>query len=159
MRIAIDAHHIGDRRTGTETYLYHLVKNLALLPPNGETYSIYLNQTAEVEGLEGRPNFEARRLPFSKRAIRYGVFYPLESWQKRFDVLHVQFTLPPSLRSRSVVTVHDLCYEHFPQFFRPSVRALMKTLVPWSCRRADHVITVSESSKRDLVELYGIQPS
>lgn len=159
MRIAIDAHHIGDRRTGTETYLYHLVKNLALLPPNGETYSIYLNQTAEVEGIEGRPNFESRRLPFSKRAFRYGVFYPLESWQKRFDVLHVQFTLPPSLRSRSVVTVHDLCYEHFPQFFRPSVRALMKTLVPWSCRRADHVITVSESSKRDLVELYGIQPS
>ena len=34
----------------------------------------------------------------------------------------------------------------------------MKLLVPWSCRRADHIITISESSKRDLVEIYRLDP-
>ena len=34
----------------------------------------------------------------------------------------------------------------------------MKVLVPWSCRRADHIITISESSKRDLVEIYRVEP-
>lgn len=159
MRVAIDAHHIGERRTGTETYLYHLVKNLAALEPNGERYSIYLNRSAQIDGLEYNSNFQSRRLPVSRRFTRYGIFYPLESWRKRFDLLHAQFILPPSLRCRSVLTVHDVCYEQFPQFFRPAVRRQMKLLVPWSCKRADHIITVSESSKRDIVRLYGIDPS
>lgn len=158
MRIAIDAHHIGDRRTGTETYLYHLVKNLAALEPNGERYSVYLNRGAEIEGLAGKPNFETRNLPTARRAIRYGVFYPVESWRNRFDVLHTQFTVPPSLKGRSVVTVHDLCYERFPQYFRPTVLRQMKFLIPWSCKRADHILTDSESSKRDIVEFYRVDP-
>lgn len=158
MRIAIDAHHIGERRTGTETYLYNLVQNLAALEANGERYSVYLNDSAVIDGLNDNDHFEAKRLPFLRQSIRYGIYYPLVSWLNRFDVLHAQFALPPSLRSRSVVTVHDLCYERHPEYFHPTVRRQMKWLVPWSCRRADQIITVSESSKRDLVEIYRISP-
>ena len=44
MQIAIDAHQIGSRRTGAETYVYNLVKHLGRLEPNGERYAVYLGR-------------------------------------------------------------------------------------------------------------------
>ncbi|MGD0226681.1 MAG: glycosyltransferase family 1 protein [Terriglobia bacterium] len=158
MQIAIDAHQIGGRRTGAETYVYNLVKNLALLEPNGDKYAVYLSSGQGVEGLESNPSFEGRSIPSSIPPVRYAFFYPFQSWIKRFDIFHAQFSLPPLLRSRSVLTVYDLCYERFPQFFNRRVLAQMKLLMPWSCQRADHIITISESSKRDLVEIYRLDP-
>jgi glycosyltransferase involved in cell wall biosynthesis len=159
MRIAIDAHHIGNQRAGTETYVYNLVRNLALLEPNGERYALYLNPRKSVCGVDSNGLFETRNIPSTITPIRYGLFYPAQSWRKRFDVFHAQHSLPPFLRCRAVLTVHDLCYERFPEFFQPRVRRQMKLLVPWSCKRADHIITVSESSKRDLVEIYRLDPT
>jgi glycosyltransferase involved in cell wall biosynthesis len=158
MQIAIDAHQIGGRTTGSETYVYNLVRNLVLLPPNGEKYLVYLDRHQPAEGLKRTACFETKPIPTSVSHLRFGFFYPLESWRKSFDVFHAQFSLPPFLRVRSVLTVYDLTFERFPEFFTPKIRTQMKLLVPWSCRRADHIITISESSKRDLVERYRIDP-
>ena len=158
MKIAIDAHQIGGRRTGAETYVYNLVKYLARLEPNGDKFAVYLNSRQGVEGMESNPSMEGRRILSSITLVRYGLFYPLQSWRKRFDIFHAQFSLPPLLRSRLVLTVYDLGFERFPQFFQRPVLVQMKFLVPRSCRRADHIITISESSKRDLVEIYRLDP-
>ena len=59
---------------------------------------------------------------------------------------------------RRVVTVHDLIYRRYPEA-HAGIRSLgMRVLVPLAVRRSDRVITVSESSKRDLVELLGTAP-
>ena len=158
MQIGIDAHQIGAQRTGTETYVYNLVKHLTQLEPNGEKYCVYLNTGQGVAGMESHPTFEGRTIPSSITPLRYALFYPLQSWWKRFDVFHSQFSLPPLLRSRAVLTVYDLIFERFPHFFSPRVLLQMRVLIPWSCLRADHVITVSEASKRDLVEIYRLDP-
>lgn len=158
MQIGIDAHHIGGRRTGTETYVQNLVKFLSALESDGETYTVYLNEHQLEHGLEWGTAFQAKRIPFSRPVLRYGWFYPLESWRKRFDVFHAQSGLPPFLRCRSVLTVYDLAFERFPSFFRRRTCTQMKILVRQSCQRADHIITISESSKRDLVEFYRLDP-
>jgi glycosyltransferase involved in cell wall biosynthesis len=158
MQIAIDAHHIGQHRTGTETYVYHLVKHLTRLKPNGNRYAVYLRAGQRVDDLEANSTFEPRKIAASTTPMRYGLFYPLESWRGRFDLFHSQLSLPPLLRCRAVLTVYDLAYERFPQFFRRRIQRQLQVLVPWSCRRADSIITISESSKRDLVELYKINP-
>jgi len=159
MQIAIDAHrnHVGLRVTGNDTYVFNLVKNLALLEPDGEKFAVYLDSGQDVDMISN-PCFQTRIIPTSIPHVRFGLFYPLESWRRSFDVFHAQFLLPPLLRSRSVLTVHDLSFERFPEFFHRRVCAQWKVLVPWSCQRADHIITVSESSKRDLVEIYRLDP-
>jgi glycosyltransferase involved in cell wall biosynthesis len=158
MQIAIDAHHIGGRRTGTETYVQNLVKFLGALEPNGDTYAVYLNEHELQHGWKGSAVFEARHIRSRVAALRYGWFYPLESWRRRFDVFHAQSGLPPFLRCRTVLTVYDLAFERFPHFFRRRIWAQMKIMVRQSCHRADHIITISESSKRDLVEFYRVDP-
>jgi glycosyltransferase involved in cell wall biosynthesis len=129
-----------------------------LLEPNGDKYAVYVNSRHGVEGLESNPSMESRRISWSTGLVRYAFYYPFQSWNDRFDIFHAQFTLPPLLRSRTVLTVYDLSFERFPQFFRRRVLAQLKVLMPWSCRRADHIITISESSKRDLIEIYRIDP-
>jgi glycosyltransferase involved in cell wall biosynthesis len=57
-----------------------------------------------------------------------------------------------------VVTIHDISFEHYPQFFSPRDRLILKTLVPLSARRAAHILTVSQHAKREIVERYGLSP-
>ena len=158
LRIAIDAHQIGRQRSGSETYAYNLVKHLGLLEPNGEKYVVYLDRHQTLDGLTLWPHLINKPIPTSISHVRFGLFYPLESWRGSFDVFHSQFSVPPFLRARSVLTVHDLAFERFPQFFNAKVLLSMKILIPASCRRADHIIAVSESTQRDLVEIYRLDP-
>jgi len=67
-------------------------------------------------------------------------------------------TAPLHGRFKRVVTVHDLIYRRFPEA-HTGVRALgMRVLVPLAVRSAHRVIAVSQSTRRDLVELLGTPP-
>jgi glycosyltransferase involved in cell wall biosynthesis len=57
-----------------------------------------------------------------------------------------------------VITVHDLSYLFFPQSFRTLNRSYLQTFTRLSVRQARRVIAVSESTKRDLVQQYGLSP-
>jgi glycosyltransferase involved in cell wall biosynthesis len=72
------------------------------------------------------------------------------------DVFHCQYVVPLGVGCKSVVTIHDLAHELYPQF-SPRIEALrMRVLVPWSARRADRIVTVSERSADDIERIYGI---
>jgi glycosyltransferase involved in cell wall biosynthesis len=72
------------------------------------------------------------------------------------DVFHAQHITPPFLKCKTVTTIPDIAYVHFPEAFPRHQRAWLKTLIRGSANRADHIITVSEHSKRDIVQTYGI---
>jgi glycosyltransferase involved in cell wall biosynthesis len=83
---------------------------------------------------------------------------PVEMWTGPVDLFHAaDFALPPTLPgARTVVTVHDLAFEHHPEDAMPGMLAYLRRVVPRSARRADQVIAVSEATRRDLIELYGL---
>jgi glycosyltransferase involved in cell wall biosynthesis len=58
-----------------------------------------------------------------------------------------------------VVTIHDLSFLFFPHSFRSLRRSYLRVFARMSVRRARRVIAVSESTRRDLVEIYGISPA
>ena len=74
------------------------------------------------------------------------------------ELLHVQHALPLGWRGRSVVTLHDLHFERHPDVMPLVDRLTFKTVVPRAARRTDHVIAVSERTKRDAIELYRLSP-
>ncbi len=55
-----------------------------------------------------------------------------------------------------MLTVQDLSFERDPTVMGARERAIFKTVVPWSARRAAHVFAISERTRVDLVELYRI---
>ena len=66
------------------------------------------------------------------------------------DVFHCQYILPPNVKCRTVITIHDLAHETYPQFSPRFEGLRMRMLVPWSAKRADHIITVSEYSAAEI---------
>ena len=159
MRIGIDAHCIGQRKGGNETYTLNLVKHLSLLEPNGDEYIAYLTDAGMRQYdifLNGR--MTKRLIRPSSPYLRIPFGFALEDRRRRLDVFHAQYFLPFNLRCKTVLTVHDLIYERFPQFYTPGDLRRNRLGIPSSCRRADHIIAVSECTKRDLVEIYGLDP-
>ena len=69
---------------------------------------------------------------------------------------HFQYALPIRLGCPAVVTIHDLSFERDRSLMGRKDRLVFRTLVPRAARRAARVLTVSERTRRDLTELYGI---
>lgn len=67
--------------------------------------------------------------------------------------------LPLGLEGRgiaSAVTIHDLIFERFPELYAPVDRRIYRWKAQSAVRRADLILAVSEQTRRDLVELYGV---
>jgi len=71
-------------------------------------------------------------------------------------LVHTQYALPYRCPCPAVVTIHDLSFEHGLMGRRD--RLVFERVVPHAARTAARVLTVSERTKRDLVEHYGIPP-
>lgn len=85
---------------------------------------------------------------------------PWHAFRERVDLLHVPAFSGPLLRAcPMVLTVHDLMYTKHPEWL-PTQRArwYWGTWIPLTARRATAVITPSDYTKRDLVELAHVSP-
>lgn len=75
------------------------------------------------------------------------------------DIYHATEHLLPRLNRRTVLTVHDLIFKRLPETHTWKNRAFLSTGMPIFLRRADAIIAVSPQTKRDLADIYGIEPS
>jgi glycosyltransferase involved in cell wall biosynthesis len=57
------------------------------------------------------------------------------------------------------VSIHDLSFEHLPQTFHRRSRTQLRLTVRHSARRAAKILTLSEHTRRDVIDTYGIEPS
>ena len=85
--------------------------------------------------------------------------FPLVARRRGARALHTQYNLSPLAGPRGITTVHDVSFLIGPEWFRPVDRILLARFVKPSARRAAKVITVSETSKRDIVAHLGIDAS
>jgi glycosyltransferase involved in cell wall biosynthesis len=73
------------------------------------------------------------------------------------DLLHGLALVGPLLGARPfVVTIHDLSFLHYPQNFPGAKRLYLKVFTRLSVRRARRVIAISDSTRRDVVQQYGL---
>ena len=156
MRIAIDAHAVGGHLTGNETYIRNLIRYLAKEDSNNQYTLFYTEPDAAAQLMETGANFESKRLWPANPLVRISLGMPLALRKCQADLVHVQYVSTLVGGPPVVVTVHDLSYEHHPEFFTKSEALRLKATVRLTLRRASHVFTVSEFSKKDIVDFYGI---
>src|SRR5688572_12181481 len=74
------------------------------------------------------------------------------------DIFHWTYPLPVRIKGApNIYTIHDLVPLRLP-YTTLDKKAKYLRLVKWICGKADHIVTVSESSKRDIVDLLGVEP-
>jgi glycosyltransferase involved in cell wall biosynthesis len=84
---------------------------------------------------------------------------PLALATERPDLLFVPaHAIPFSWPGKALTVVHDLAFERYPHAYAPAERAYLRLTTRWATLRSPLLITVSESTKTDLVSVYGVRP-
>src|SRR5204862_797104 len=142
----------GRRRTGDETYMANLLRELPQVAPDLSFAAVTRHPELVPAGIE------PIELPARSQELRMAWALPRLLRRLRPQVAHFQHALPLGWSGRSVVTVHDLSFERDASLMGPLDRLPFKAVVPRAARKADHVLVVSEWKKRVVVELYGVLP-
>ncbi|MBS1810679.1 MAG: glycosyltransferase family 4 protein [Acidobacteria bacterium] len=154
MHIGIDAHAIGARQGGNETYIRNLITALAELDQQNR-YTLYFSEADAAKAWRNRyANFAVRLLPPPTPLVRVPIALAYELRRRPVDVLHVQFTAPPFCPAPVVTTIHDLAFEHLPETFTRRGKMQLRLTVRHTARRAAHILTVSEYSRQDIIKTY-----
>ena len=155
MRIAVDGHTIGTQLGGNVTYITNFFEALASIDSTNE-YIVYVALDEAVKRLRGRwPNVKVRQLEIgSSRIARFFYSFRKVLTEDRPDVFFVQFNAPVNIGCRIVAEIHDLSFEHVPETFRWHEHPRMKFTTRRTARNADHIITCSEYTRKDIVDTY-----
>jgi len=154
MKIAIDVHSLGTQAGGNETYFRQLLSGLVADSSN-HRYILFYTQSAALPAVNGDPRFTF--LPIPKNPVqRICISLPRRLKEVKPDIFHCQYIQPPFGKAKTVVSIHDLAYEHFPEFFHPLEAIRLKKLVRWTARRAAHIFTLSEFSAADIADRYDV---
>lgn len=166
MKIGIDAQTILNPKMGDAAglghYTYQLIRYLLKIDKENE-YVLYFSYRAREKDFEkfNKPNVVIRRFPFScyKKFIPLAYSEMLASaffLRDKLDVLYVPGgRVPLTYKKRIVVTAYNLGVKKFPELF--SKREIIKNKIkPAAFKRANTVISSSESAKNDLINDFEI---
>jgi glycosyltransferase involved in cell wall biosynthesis len=157
VRIGIDARKLHD--FGIGTYIRNLLRQLSRL--DRDTDFVVLCRPEDRESLASLgENFRAVVETAGNYSIAEQVKVPLALKREGVTLFHApHYVLPPLVRCKSVVTIHDCIHLMFPQYL-PNRIALgyARASISLAARRATRVLTVSESSKRDILRFVDTAP-
>ena len=157
MRIAIDARKLHD--FGIGTYIRNLLRQLAKLDGESEYVLLCQERDCALAAALGR-NFRAVTDNSPPYSLREQVSIPLALRRERADVFHApHYVLPVLSGSRSVVTIHDCIHLMFPQYLPNRAAYAYAQASIWAAtHKASRILTVSESSKRDILRFFDVPP-
>src|SRR4029077_16030168 len=154
VRIGIDARKLHD--FGIGTYIRNLLRQLSRLDHNTEFVLLCRREDGPALKSLG-DNFRAVFETAGNYSIAEQLRIPLTLRRERVTLFHApHYVLPPLVQCRSIVTIHDCIHLMFPQYL-PNRFALSyaKASMAMAARRANRVLTVSETSKRDIMKFFG----
>ncbi len=162
MRIGIDFTPAIAQSAGIARYTRDLVNALMRLDAPDEFTLFSAERPTKDRPIPEGPHFHARVVPLGNRNAtilwqRLRAPVPVELFAGGMRVFHgPDFILPPALRARRVVTVHDLAFLTNPECAVPSLVSYLKAVVPRAVHSADRVIAVSQNTADDLHERLGV---
>ncbi|CAN5460989.1 glycosyltransferase family 1 protein [soil metagenome] len=152
MKVLIDAHMLGEQEGGNETYIAGLLQGFEQISTEGLQLAASYNASYPIPFLSDR--IQPVKLQSSANLRRLFIEIPKVCRSVKANLLHVTYNAPLYLPCAAIVSVHDVIFHRYPEYFSPRVRLLLSTLMPLSMRRAAAVLTISEASKRDIIEHY-----
>jgi glycosyltransferase involved in cell wall biosynthesis len=150
--VVVDADVLGRQRTGDETYVTNLLRELAELAPEAGVRISAVTRRPELvpDGIEPLP------LLTSLQELRMAWTLPRLLRRTEADLVHTQYAVPLRCPCPAVVTVHDLSFERDAASMPKRDRRVFRAVVPRAVREAARVLTVSERSRHDLEALYDV---
>lgn len=155
MRVGINATCLNDRPSGARQRFAGLFSRLMRLMPETEFVMFEPEDCRVSEWFPGTPNLVARRTPLHserrvQRLLRGLTYWPGALSSERFDLfeaLHMPVVRPGS--GKTLLTIHDVRGLHPGQGWMG--RVIFRKVLKASLERADHVVTVSEAMRAEIL--------
>ncbi len=164
MIIGFEAKRLFQNFSGLGNYSRNTVNLLSEFYPDNN----YLLFAPILTNLYPLPHNVAVITPKSKFSQRFRPFWRLYKVSEllkpnKVDIYHgLSNVLPFGLKRSgipSVLTIHDLIFLRFPEFYKKIDTMLYRFITIRSCHRATKVLAISQQTKNDLIELLGIDAS
>jgi glycosyltransferase involved in cell wall biosynthesis len=164
MRIGFDAKRAFFNRSGLGNYSRDVIKALVYNFPENE-YFLYSPTDKKVK-LFIDPEKITVGLPSIAKGKFFGSYWRSFLLSKRLhkdriNIYHgLSNELPNNIRksgTKSVVTIHDLIFVRHPEWYKPVDRKIYEKKFKYSSRCADKIVAVSQQTKSDLIEYFGIE--
>ena len=156
LRIGIDAHAVGRRKTGNERVITNLVQ--ALCRRSDHELFVYVTDAADPELWSDLDQVTLRAIGRPNPLRRLGLSLPRASRRDSLDVLLCEYTRPLHVACPVATMVADVSFARFPEYFGRGERLWLSNAVPLSMRHSARIITVSEFSRSEICSLFGIAP-
>ena len=159
MLIGIDASRANkSQKTGVEWYSFHLIQALKKLTENdGNSGVLYPREPLKGALVELPTNWYEVRAGWPPRRLWTQVRMSWEMWRRPADVLFVPAHVLPTIRpEKSVVTIHDVGFRRFPKLYSQADISYHEATTKHISKTEARIITVSEFSGRELIELYKV---
>lgn len=165
MKIGFDAKRAAQNRTGLGNYSRFVLRILSQHEPQNE-YHLYIPNERRTPFLGEIPTLERLHRHYPRtwfwRKLKslwrvWGVSSDVRC--DGMDIFHgLSNELPLNVRRagcKTVVTIHDLIFLRYPQYYHPIDRTIYNHKFRRACENADRVIAVSEFTKQDIIKFYG----
>ena len=144
MKVAIDIQTTLGQPTGFGFYVSNLVK------------ALQKKSSADLELVPIKPDY-TKDFSTPQRFIWDQFTYPRKARGQEVDLIHQPcFSAPLLHKGPVVVTIHDIISILFPQTIKFASRIFYSKWMPLSYRKALQIITISNSTKNDIVKVLGI---
>jgi len=158
-KIFIDGHSFDTQFQGTTSYLIGLYSELL---KNHQDIELYIGAKTPHKAKKFFENFSnVFFIKYKSSSSLTRIFFEIPKIinQNKFDYAHFQYIIPFRRKKdcKYLVTIHDILFEDFKEYFPFFYRMIRKVLFKYSALNADKIFTVSEYSKSRLVELYNIK--
>lgn len=158
IRIGIDFHTWDGIFQGSRSHVLGLYRAAIRQAPDLQ-FVFFLHDTQSLRSAYpefAMPNVELVSVPHRSPLIRLSVQLPWLQLRHRIDILHMQYRVPLIPVGKTACTIHDILFETYPQFFQKSFVLQSKITFRLAAKMATALFTVSQFSRRELAELYGV---
>ena len=156
MKIAVHAADLDHQRIdGTRVYLLNILKNFGKIDRENSFFIYHKSNFNPKLKPPKFPNYFFERC--QSRAFWTQTAFAFRIFRDSSDVLWMPVQNLPILRRRNlktVVTIHDLAFKIFPEHFTAKDLFKLNMLTDKAVRSADHIIAISNSTKKDILKFY-----
>lgn len=163
--VTLDAGPALHQRAGLSRYTERLAASLHQHCADRVALTLFYNQHSDHQLPASLRSLPAQPMRLGQYAWRLSVlasqlahlpYFPLQRRLRNTFLYHATEHLLPKVNIPTIMTVHDLIFERYPQHHKITNRAFLRMGMPLFVRAATHIIAVSRHTANDLTSLYDV---
>lgn len=161
MNIGIDARLLNKKITGINRVLWNFIKNIPQFDSKNR-YFLYSYDDSEFND-KFYTHIKIPRSRFARQIYEhYWLNFKLPGLlaEQKIDLFFTPYFLVPLKKEnyKNIIVIHDVMTKACRKYFTYHYRKYMDIVVPAAIKRSDAIITISESSRQDILKYYNVYP-